>query len=524
MKNIMGLAILAALLGTGLALAEPVGSDQQEADKDKQLLRDARTLFDQGQYFQAARYSFAASQAAPDDSRLEAQAYSWIAVSLVRAGLPHAASYFFIRTLETRNKTAIRRVLGDTEALFVRVGGDLFRRYLIKHTKYEDYDSRDRSAYLYSLGKEALLTGKEQDSIRYLSGVYPGSRLWPLALQLRATAYAIGGNNEAAMHDFRECQSSARMIASFESSETRTPGRYRNEAETLRSRCIAGEARTLYQMGRFDDADFVYDRIAKGSYVWPDILFEQAWNSFARNEYNRTLGRLVSYKSPALQFVFNTEVDVLRAQSFLALCLYADANDVVNEFNAKYSRVGEEIKNFVERNANDLPAFYSLGKQALRSSIYTSRESFKMLNRFVRAPYFQNLAADEREIENEKQVVAREAGQGFSAFLERVLSWRTRTVQLVGGVFIKNSLIDYHRVLISDFEKMAFIKLEMLKLAKDALMGRPAVTGSERQRGNVIPSRKDYQYYWSFNGEFWNDELGDYVFGLESACTVKDGA
>ena len=32
------------------------------------------------------------------------------------------------------------------------------------------------------------------------------------------------------------------------------------------------------------------------------------------------------------------------------------------------------------------------------------------------------------------------------------------------------------------------------------------------------PSRRDDQYYWSFNGEFWNDELGDYVFGLESQC------
>ena len=48
--------------------------------------------------------------------------------------------------------------------------------------------------------------------------------------------------------------------------------------------------------------------------------------------------------------------------------------------------------------------------------------------------------------------------------------------------------------------------------------GGPAAVEEERGRGNVEPRRRDDQFYWSFNGEFWNDELGDYVFGLESEC------
>jgi len=64
---------------------------------------------------------------------------------------------------------------------------------------------------------------------------------------------------------------------------------------------------------------------------------------------------------------------------------------------------------------------------------------------------------------------------------------------------------------------MAFIKLEMLGRAKERLMFKRAAS-AERSRGNVRPSRRDDQMFWSFNGEFWNDELGDYVFGLESEC------
>ena len=258
------------------------------------------------------------------------------------------------------------------------------------------------------------------------------------------------------------------------------------------------------------------------SLVWPDILFEQAWNAFGKTEYNRTLGKLVTYKSPALQFVFNSEVDVLRAQTYLMLCLYDDANVTINGFNNKYGKVAQEVKGFVDGNAANLSAFYQAGAQALRSPLSGGNDFQRLLNRFVRGPYFQNLVAAERAVSRELPMVraipsTEGKGSGLAGFLELVLSWRVKSVRLLGGAFVKNSLIDYHQVLLSDFDKMSFIKLEMLSRAKDQLMGRAEPEG-ERSRGNREPSRRDDQYYWSFNGEFWNDEIGDYVFGLESKC------
>jgi hypothetical protein len=301
-----------------------------------------------------------------------------------------------------------------------------------------------------------------------------------------------------------------------------------HEAQDLQARCFAGEARTLYQMDRFEEADVVYDKIPKQSFVWTEILFEQGWNSFARNEYNRTLGKLVSYKSPALKFVFNTEVDVLRAQSYLALCLYQDANQVINEFNSKYAPVGEQVKKFVETNQHNLPMFYEAGKRAVKGTLYTSEGIYRMANQFVRGPYFENLVSSEEDTEKERAAIsdfsANQPGVetragGFPGFLNQVLNWRVKTIQLLGGMFVKNSYLDYHSALIADFEKMAFIKLEMLKRAKDQLMHtQPLASTEDRSRGNVIPTRRDDQMYWTFNGEFWNDELGDYVFGLESEC------
>src|SRR5262249_31353171 len=154
---------------------------------------------------------------------------------------------------------------------------------------------------------------------------------------------------------------------------------------------------------------------------------------------------------------------------------------------------------------------------------------YKMANQFVRGPYLQNLVAAEEDTGRERAAIADFAenqpgverrGGGFPGFLNEVLNWRIKSIQLLGGMFVKNSYLDYHQALIADFEKMAFIKLEMLKRANEQLMKtKPTLAwGEQRTRGNVTPTRQDYQMYWTFNGEFWNDELGDYVFGLESEC------
>jgi hypothetical protein len=504
------------------ALVASLAGAEVRADAAQQL-RDADSLYSRGQYFESARYAFAAQE---ENESLQPEAYARITLALARAGLPNAASYFFIRTLQSGNKGQVRRVLPVTEQLLVRVGGDLLRTYLIRHTAYEDYDATNLSAYLYSLGKDALLGNKLGDAIGYFKAIRPRSALWPYALQLKASALAIQGKGQDAIADFRACQDRATdMFAALPDDASSARRRQMSrEADDLRSRCQAGESRTLYQIERFDEADRTYDRIPKASFVWPDILFEQAWNSFAKQEYNRTLGKLVSYKSPALKFVYNSEIDVLRAQSYLALCLYSDANDVINEFHGKYAKIGEDVKRFVESNSGNLVAFYQLGKQALRESLYTGNGIHKMANRFVRGPHFQNLVSAERDLNREAlaarsfaQMRGGSAGKGFAGFVEHVLGWRVKTIQLLGGAFVKNSLIDYHQELIADTEKMAFIKLEMLKRAKDQILKRPS-RGVDRSWGNVEPSRRDDQYYWSFNGEFWNDELGDYVFGLESQC------
>ena len=177
-----------------------------------------------------------------------------------------------------------------------------------------------------------------------------------------------------------------------------------------------------------------------------------------------------------------------------------------------------------------LGGYYDQGKEAALASLASKRPLHRLMNRFVRSAAFQDWVRSERELAiemgNIRQFSAGIANLdpnsgSFGQFLKKVLDFRLQAIREMGGAFVRNSLLDYHEQLISQFEKVAFIKLEMLGRFKEKLMSRKALDGRERERGNVTPQRRDDQFFWSFNGEFWNDELGDYVFGLESECDGK---
>lgn len=502
---------------------------------------DVLRAYQKGQYFSAARMAFNDANQLRSKSD-KAMAYYWVTQSLVRAGLDQSALYFFLRTVQMQDRQASKKVLELAPLFIERTGPDLMRKYLTTFTKLEDYGPRGKNAFFVVVAKEKLLKGDYNGAASTAAQVRSNHSLYPVALQIRGTALTMLNQLPSALSVFEECTETAEQRQEYEDGtieeelarEPTTPllakwNRLRQDAaRDLRARCIAGQARVLYEMNKFEEADRMYDRIPKASFVWTDTLFEHAWNSYAREEYNRTLGKLVSYKSPALKFVFNSEIEVLLAQSYAALCLYRDAGKIIEEFSRNYGNVAKDIKSFVETNSSDMRPYYLLGRKALADKLHTERQLHRFVNRFIRSPYFESLALSEDRAMAEKVAIQRmDASRpsvstgpnaGFPGFLNMALDWRIKTIQLMGGIFVRNSMIDYHQILISDFEKMQFMKIDILGHQKQKLLEPEVASATERSRGNRIPVRRNDQLLWGFNGEFWNDEIGDYVFALESEC------
>ena len=84
------------------------------------------------------------------------------------------------------------------------------------------------------------------------------------------------------------------------------------------------------------------------------------------------------------------------------------------------------------------------------------------------------------------------------------------------GSYARAQMHEKYTALTQSFQDMSFIKLEVLSRKKQSLYESKSSGG---KRGDIrYIDRNDKQYFWDFNGEFWADELGDYVFALGSEC------
>jgi len=95
--------------------------------------------------------------------------------------------------------------------------------------------------------------------------------------------------------------------------------------------------------------------------------------------------------------------------------------------------------------------------------------------------------------------------------------------QEIGGSFIRDRLDTEYKSLLANISTMDVVNLEMLRRAKTRLEQASMNDGTdvwgEKKRGSLgKPKIRDDQYFWDFNGEFWADELGDYVFALRPEC------
>ena len=85
------------------------------------------------------------------------------------------------------------------------------------------------------------------------------------------------------------------------------------------------------------------------------------------------------------------------------------------------------------------------------------------------------------------------------------------------GAYVRRSMIKSNQIIRKSFKDMSYIKLEVIAQRKKELYTN--ISDGERSRGDVkYLDRNEKQYFWTFNGEFWADELGDYVFALRSEC------
>ncbi len=476
------------------------------------------------QYYQAARYYFQALQRA-DHERQKSLAYAYISNALIAQRLPQAATYFFLKALGTGDDQVIRIALRGTRALVDSAGTELFKKYVLKYTKEDQYPRDQRDYFLYFIAQDHLYHHRPHDVLRAVNDMSQDFVRYPSALFLRGTAQLIIGNVEAGITDFKNCET-------LSDRKRYSRGHSPHELQELRHRCTAAVARGYYQGKNYLEAESWYDEVEIQSMVWPQVQYERAWNSVARGDYNRALGRLVTYKAPGLSWFYDSEVEMLRAVSYLQMCIYEDVEKESKEFMDKYTKVGQEMKALLDESAEgstkSLVRLFQKGIYAMNNKIHSENQMDQVMNRFVRSPYFVQIARTGDRVRKELNYLNTlgDAGRrGLGGMLREVLIWRWQTAQEVGGQFVRERLATEYKSLLANVSTIDIVKLEMLRRSRaqveklgDALNAGEDEWGHKKRGSLGRPGRRSNQFFWTFNGEFWADELGDYVFALRPEC------
>ena len=383
------------------------------------------------------------------------------------------------------------------------------KQFEVLPTRYLKYSNSGTIKYI--LGKKYFKRKKFNEALGYLAKIRSSHSIFPFAENLKATIYSIQGSSERASLHFKDCIAFSNNYISS-SKITFAKKQY----EINKDYCVLGVARSQYAARVFKDAELSYLDIPKSSPIWPEILIEEAWTSYYQKNYNRTLGKLVTYQAPVLYDYFYPEASVLTATSYLKMCLFEDAKAVAERFKQNYFKEARSLRSYLLRKNKDYNYFYRILNDAVRSGAKYGSLKDRILMSVARTSSAQEIfrALKLARLELKKLTSVRQTK--LTSRLRRNVEEVIKTDKKILGGLARQGLREKYQEIYESFQYMSYIKLEVLKQRKARLYEPEKYKG---KRGDVrYLERNEKQYFWSFNGEFWADELGDYVFALKSEC------
>ena len=441
-------------------------------------------------------------------SRGNVKGHLKVAKYLTRSGLYYVSIPYIKEYLARAGSSRSRRLDKLVDKVVNNVGVRQFEIFPIEVL------ARSSSPVIrYITAKKYFRVGQYGNALKALNGTIPRNHpIRPFALFLEASIFGFQKKYRSSIASYKTCveETKRRMRRVKDENQLR-------QLAINRDYCSIGIARIQFAAGKYGKANLSYLDLPKDSFIWPEMLFEEAWNSFYQKDYNRALGKLVTYRAPVMRSIFNPEIEILKALSYMELCLWNDAQKTVNEFYKEYKRGFSGLQSFLAKHGKNYRFYYLLAKSYQNGKRSGNRLINRILRNITKDPAYieirDSLNKGKKEIALLKSLSRGGAKRVFTANLKETLLIQRNLV----GAYVRKGIHIYKDQINSAFEGMSYINLEILGREKEAAYDLN--TQKSEKRGDIkYLKRNERQYFWTFDEEFWADELGDYVFSLKSEC------
>lgn len=372
-----------------------------------------------------------------------------------------------------------------------------------------------RDAFAYSVGRHLYNTMEIDEALRMLNAVTTRSPLYAKARYIAAITHVANYDARPAVDAFRDVM---RYLM-----QRRETDRLTQQERDLLELAQLGMARVFYSTGQFDTSLRYYSQIRRTSPLWLDALFESSWANFQVDQFNLALGNLHTLNSPFFADAHYPEGPILAAVIYFYNCNYARVRYVLDDFEFQYEGIKRELEQVLARNQDPVDMYsWVAGVQSgqaefdhgVRSVLQASLSDQQIQQRFAL------VGAIEREKKKKEAMTE---------------SWKTSPL---GDTLIQEAALA-HSFAMADAGELAQQRLQRSVRELDELIlqqKRIMFEVARAERGEIeadiragmlvagteIASDQlnvtDEHLYWTFDGEYWRDELGFYVFSIGSEC------
>jgi hypothetical protein len=414
--------------------------------------------------------------------------------------------------VETYNKNITEKHVERLERLLFFTGIEILEDY--DHTLLEKYPT---SSTRFILARRAFQRKDYKKALEYFDKVHPDHRYYPEGQLLKAQVFGAQGNFEKESETYFSCQKSA------EKQESKVDGeKIKRYYRMVFEICLVNKARRLIKLGKYQDSLDAYNQIPKQSYKWPYIILEKAWVYYMLGDYNRTLGLLVTYKSPLLDTYFFPEAEYLAALTYFRLCLYEDSLVIINQYYQFYRPRFNALEAVLKKNRSSQSYFYNLMFKP--GDDLKNHEEFVryIITRLKKQTRFSLDFNSIHKINKEMKLIAKyEKKAAQNELLGHLAAVKENMIAKI-NYNAKSDIFQFLESVPFFSSELFKVNLEVISRKKDLVYSNRQLI-SDRSRGDLSNvKRSKYEQFWKFEGAFWADELGDYSMGLKSNCqTVR---
>lgn len=477
--------------------------------------KKAQTYFKARDYTRSAP-AFFQSLSYPKDRAEKLKAEWGLAQSLQKMGFMYSASRYYstiVRRGPQSSNPFFRKALEELGKIDETIS--LGRSHIVQLLKTRVSASKipgpARGFYFYYKGVEEFSRKKYKQAKRSFKLVTSSSNYYLKALFHLGVIANLNGKK-------------GRAISYFEKVSNRSPET--KSGAWLRGQALLNLARVHYEAKRYRSALNYYREIPRESSNWLEAVFEGAWAFFLMQNHNNTLGNIHTLQSPFFEDRFFPESYVLQAITYLRLCRYSEVKRSLVGFKERYGPVMKGLRKILESYKGDDKGFFSLVYKYRTGRLKRFREAWAVLDALSRTDAYREAGLTIRFSDSEGARLSR-APRGWRASglldeLKKFLSKKKKAaVAGVGGRLYSQGR-KYYAYLKDLSNQTKLINAEMLlgkvdslrsKISKDKPKKKAKFIGGMRS----LDVAQDLEY-WPFEGEYWEDELGNYVYNIGDKC------